>query len=150
MFHFIITLFVHDIFSVDPSTLAFKISTVVILIIILGKCLVFTSQVKPIFVKKSNANHPLLRSECQSSYIPLYLLSELLLFIVLTTGLLQFIDLVFEASAVMILTHLVFVCYQRPYEQGIHNFSIILNQLTLTFAVGWLIYEKYFAVTFEM
>jgi hypothetical protein len=80
----------------------------------------------------------------------LYLLSELLLFIVLTTGLLQFIDLVFEASAVMILTHLFFVCYQRPYEQGIHNFSIILNQLTLTFAVGWLIYEKYFAVTFEM
>jgi hypothetical protein len=150
MFHFFITIFVQDIFTIDPSTLTFKISIVVIVIIILGKCLVFTGQVKPIFIKKGTANDPLLRSEYQRSYIPLYLLSELLLFVVITTGLLQFIDLVFEASAVMILTHLVFVCFQRPYEQGVHNFSIILNQLTLTFAVGWLIYEKYFAVTFEM
>ena len=149
MFHFFVTLFAHEIFpSINPP--AFKISTLMIVIIGLGKCLIYGDQIKSIFVFKYNTNDMLLNNNSRRSYVPLYLWSEILLFGIITIGLLRFSNYTFQASAVIIVLHLVYICLQRPYEQGIHNFSIFLNQLTLVFAVGWLLWEKYFIIPFEV
>jgi len=66
-----------------------------IVIIGLGKCLIYGDQIKSIFVFKYNTNDRLLNNNSRRSYVPLYLWSEILLFGIITIGLLRFSNYTF-------------------------------------------------------
>jgi hypothetical protein len=58
-------------------------------IIAIGKYLIFANEIKILFIKKSPHNEDLLKDECSRFYIPFYILNQLFLFSAITTGVLS-------------------------------------------------------------
>ena len=118
-----------------------QITVDLVIVIALGKFSVFGNEFKALFFIKFLRKDRLLKLNCLYSYIPLYLLSSVLLFAVITMGLFKIITYEYEISAVIIVLNLAYVCLKRPYMRSVHNVAIFMNQAALGFIIGWLLFE---------